>query len=195
MTAPPAPTRSSPQQRPLPSSSCSPLRSELQLQPQRCDQRIPKRTRPGVVDPLHVGLNGEPRQHLDSIERLVGHFRVRREAGPRAIAGLRAGEANAECIRGSCCEGTIPEDPAFVVTPHRADVLVRHTVARKDGEGRIPIVSILKPTDEWRDFITQNPGLSQLRRKIREFPEADLDAVAGKMVSAGLIQQTALLQI
>ena len=83
----------------------------------------------------------------------------------------------------------------FLVASAITGVVSHRLVLRKDGKGRIPVVGVLTPTDEWRDFITQNPGLSQLRRKLRAFPAADLAAVGQQMVNDGLIDQDVLKNI
>ncbi|OGV66705.1 MAG: hypothetical protein A2498_03665 [Lentisphaerae bacterium RIFOXYC12_FULL_60_16] len=83
----------------------------------------------------------------------------------------------------------------FLVASAITGVVSHRLVLRKDGKGRVPIVGVLSPTDEWRDFITQNPGLSQLRRKLCEFPSADLSAVARQMIDAGIIDQDVLKKI
>jgi len=83
----------------------------------------------------------------------------------------------------------------FLIASAITGVVSHRLVQRKDGKGRIPVVGVLTPTDEWRDFVIQNPGLSQLRSKLREFPSSDLFAVAQQMVDAGLVEEDVLKKI
>ena len=78
----------------------------------------------------------------------------------------------------------------FLVSSAVTGVLSQRLIPRKDGAGRVPVVAVLSPDDQWRDFVTRNPGLSDLRRKITGFPHADLQAVAKQMMGAGLISDT-----
>jgi type II secretory ATPase GspE/PulE/Tfp pilus assembly ATPase PilB-like protein len=80
----------------------------------------------------------------------------------------------------------------FLVASAITGVVSQRLAARSGGAGRVPVVAVLEPTDEWRDFIIRNPGLSQLRRKLREIPAADLEAAARRLVAAGTIDEKAL---
>jgi type II secretory ATPase GspE/PulE/Tfp pilus assembly ATPase PilB-like protein len=79
----------------------------------------------------------------------------------------------------------------FLVASAITGVVSQRLVCRADGKGRIPVAAVLTPNDEWRDFITSAPGLTDLRKKIRRFPEADLAEVARKMQRDGLISEEA----
>ena len=68
-------------------------------------------------------------------------------------------------------------------------VISQRLIPRRDGKGRVPAVAVMVPTDEWRDFITTKPGLSDLRKKIKEFATGDLAAVAARMAKEGLISE------
>ena len=83
----------------------------------------------------------------------------------------------------------------FLVASAVTGVLTQRLVRYKDGSGRIPITAVLTPTDEWRDFIVQNPGLDQLRRKLQDFPSSSLSLAAEEMLSKGIINDDALLAI
>ena len=83
----------------------------------------------------------------------------------------------------------------FLVDSAITGVVSHRLVVRKDGQGRVPIIGVLTPTDAWRDFITQNPGLSSLRAKLREFPAADLPTAARRMVEAGTLDESVLKSI
>lgn len=75
----------------------------------------------------------------------------------------------------------------FLVASAITGILAQRLVTRKDGNGRLPVAAVLQPTDDWREFITRNPSLSELRDKLRNMPMADLPSVAGDMSRQGLI--------
>lgn len=77
----------------------------------------------------------------------------------------------------------------FLVASAVTGVVSQRLARRADGKGRLPCVAFLTPNDEWRDFITANPGLGELRKKIRQFPLADLPTIARKMVKESLISE------
>ncbi len=77
----------------------------------------------------------------------------------------------------------------FLVSSAITGVVSERLVPARGRAGRVPVVAILTPNDEWRDFITKNPSLTDLRRKIKEFPSADLEATRDNMVRAGLISE------
>lgn len=83
----------------------------------------------------------------------------------------------------------------FLIASAVTGVVAHRLVPRKDGQGRLPVVAVLAPDDEWRDFIILNPGLSQLRRKLAEIPGADLTCIAEEMIKNGLIDHSALMRI
>jgi type II secretory ATPase GspE/PulE/Tfp pilus assembly ATPase PilB-like protein len=78
----------------------------------------------------------------------------------------------------------------FLVASAITGVVAQRLVPRAEGKGRIPVLATLRPTDEWRDFVTGNPGLAGLRKAIRRFPAADLQALARAMQRSGLIAET-----
>ncbi len=75
----------------------------------------------------------------------------------------------------------------FLVASAITGIVNQRLVRTLDGTARIPLSAIMIPDDEWKDFIIDNPGLSKLRRKIKEYPEADLFSAAEKMAKEGLI--------
>ncbi len=75
----------------------------------------------------------------------------------------------------------------FLVASAITGIVSQRLVRTADGEARIPLAAVMTPDDAWKDFIIDNPGLSQLRKKITEYPEADIHATAGKMAEKGLI--------
>ncbi|GEM_PF-93518 len=77
----------------------------------------------------------------------------------------------------------------FLISSAVTGVVSQRLVQRKKDDGRIPVAAYLNPSDEWKDFITNNPGLGELRRKIKEFPDADIIEVAEKMAKKGLIHE------
>lgn len=77
----------------------------------------------------------------------------------------------------------------FLVSSAVVGIVSQRLVTRRDGKGRVPLMAVLAPTDEWRDYVATNPGLAELRKKIREFPSAHLAAVARGMVRDGVISE------
>jgi type II secretory ATPase GspE/PulE/Tfp pilus assembly ATPase PilB-like protein len=77
----------------------------------------------------------------------------------------------------------------FLVASAITGVIAQRLVQSAKGEGRIPVAAYLNPNDEWKDFIISNPGLRDLRRKITEYPDADVKQAAAKMAGAGLIHE------
>ena len=77
----------------------------------------------------------------------------------------------------------------FLVASAITGVVNQRLVASADSRGRIPVVATLTPSAAWRDFVASNPGLSEFRKKITEFPSGDLSAVAEGMAKAGLISE------
>ncbi len=75
----------------------------------------------------------------------------------------------------------------FLISSAITGVLSERLVKTANGEGRVPIVAVMTPDDQWRDFITRIPELGELRKKIKEYPGADLAAVAGDMIRSGII--------
>ncbi|MBA4388253.1 MAG: hypothetical protein C0404_09745 [Verrucomicrobia bacterium] len=75
----------------------------------------------------------------------------------------------------------------FLVASAITGVVSQRLIPRLDGKGRVPLMAVLAPNDEWRDFIAGNPGLGELRKKIRRLPSADLSAMATAMARDGLI--------
>jgi hypothetical protein len=51
-------------------------------------------------------------------------------------------------------------------------VATQRLVRRQETAGRVPMAAVLAPNDEWRDFIARNPGLTEIRRRIKDFPLA-----------------------
>ncbi len=52
------------------------------------------------------------------------------------------------------------------------------------------MVAVLSPDDDWHEFILQNPSLSELRKRIKTYPGADLQTVTDNMIEAGIIADT-----
>jgi len=54
--------------------------------------------------------------------------------------------------------------------------------------GRMPVAATLIPDDDWREFVAANPGLGELRKRLRERPASDLAAVGADLVASGAIR-------
>jgi len=75
----------------------------------------------------------------------------------------------------------------FLVASAITGIVSQRLLKSKLGETRIPLAALLVPDDAWKDFIIANPALSELRKKIKEYPMAHLQNVAEKMAAAGMI--------
>ncbi len=84
---------------------------------------------------------------------------------------------------------------AFLVASAITGILSQRLVNSADGKRRIPVASTLIPDDRWKDFVISNPGLGELRGKIKDYPNADLKSVAFKMAEENLIQRKDALLI
>ncbi|OGV78237.1 MAG: hypothetical protein A3K19_04780 [Lentisphaerae bacterium RIFOXYB12_FULL_65_16] len=77
----------------------------------------------------------------------------------------------------------------FLIAAAVAGVVSQRLVQRRDGTGQVPVAALLRATDEWRDVITANPGLADLRRRVAAIPGADLTAAAQQLASQGRIHE------
>jgi type II secretory ATPase GspE/PulE/Tfp pilus assembly ATPase PilB-like protein len=103
-------------------------------------------------------------------------------SGHRVITTLHAGDVPSVYAR-LLHQGFEP----FLIASAITGVLSQRLVMSKDGTERIPVAAFLSPDDQWKDFIIANPGISELRRKIVEYPDADLKTVATGMAEKGMI--------
>ncbi|MBM4142803.1 MAG: hypothetical protein FJ225_04295 [Lentisphaerae bacterium] len=137
----------------------------------------------GYAEALRAAL----RQDVKTI--VVGEMRDREVAkvtldaalsGHRVITTYHAGDIPSVYAR-LLHQGFEP----FLVASAVTGVVSQRLPARAGGGTRAPLAACLVPADEWRDFVTANPSLSALRRRIRRYPEADLDAVMRRAGEAG----------
>lgn len=105
-------------------------------------------------------------------------------SGHRVITTLHAGDIPSVYAR-LLHQGFEP----FLIASSITGVLTQRLVPLAGGDKRIPVAAFLSPDDRWRDFIIANPGLSELRRKIKEYPKADLKRAAEKMVRENKIRE------
>ena len=77
----------------------------------------------------------------------------------------------------------------FLIAAAVSGVLTQRLAQRKDGSGPVPIAAVLRADDEWRDYIIANPGLGELRRKVRTIPNADLPGAAVELARNGVIHE------
>ena len=77
----------------------------------------------------------------------------------------------------------------FLIASALTGIISQRLVNRKDNKGRLPLLAYLEPDDQWKDFIIDNPGLSELRKKIKSYPNADLKQVAENMAKNNQIQE------
>jgi len=79
---------------------------------------------------------------------------------------------------------------SFLVAAAVTAVLTQRLLPSGVGNRRVPMVAGLLADDGWRDFVASNPGLVQLRRRIQDYPEADLHAAAAQMTESGRIPRS-----
>jgi len=75
----------------------------------------------------------------------------------------------------------------FLIASAITGVITQRLASTPGKTGRIPVVALLTPDDKWRNIISINPGLEDLRKAIKDYPEADLDYVVDKMKADGQI--------
>lgn len=77
----------------------------------------------------------------------------------------------------------------FLVASALTGIVSQRLLKAKDIEQQIPLAALLVPDDDWRDFIIDNPALSEIRKYITRYPQAHLQDVAAKMAENDLIEQ------
>ncbi len=111
-------------------------------------------------------------------------------SGHRVITTLHAGD-----IPGVYARLLHQGLEAFLVASAITGVVSQRLALNATGERRIPVAATLVPDDAWRDFVTAKPALSELRRRIQDYPCADIQAVANRMAANNLIPKREALVI
>lgn len=75
----------------------------------------------------------------------------------------------------------------FMVAAAINGVISQRLVMNNAEDKRIPAAAIFEPNDSWRDFITDNSGLSGIREKLRTLPGSDLKMVLKDMAEKKII--------
>ncbi len=75
----------------------------------------------------------------------------------------------------------------FMVAAAVNGVISQRLVMNRAEDKRIPAAAIFEPDDSWRDFITDNPGLTGIREKLRTLPGSDLKAVLEELAEKNII--------
>ena len=78
---------------------------------------------------------------------------------------------------------------SFLVSAAITGVAAQRLVKSQMDESQLPIAAFLEPDDPWRDFIIDNPGLTRLREKVKDYPGACLKAVARKLADEQVITE------
>ncbi|NOY74975.1 MAG: Flp pilus assembly complex ATPase component [Kiritimatiellaeota bacterium] len=78
----------------------------------------------------------------------------------------------------------------FLIAAAVTGIASQRLLKRKNSTERVPVAATLMPDDDWKDFISSNPGLREIRGKIRILPGADLPTEAAEMANNGLIEET-----
>ncbi len=105
--------------------------------------------------------------------------------GHRVITTFHAGDIAAVYAR-LLHQGFEP----FLVAAAVTGVLSQRLCRRAAGAGMVPVAAVLAASDEWREFVTANPRLGELRRKARTIAGADLAAAGAALAAQGVIPQT-----
>ncbi len=75
----------------------------------------------------------------------------------------------------------------FMVAAAINGVISQRLVMNCAEDKRIPVAAIFEPDDSWRDFITDNPGLSGLREKLCKQKGSDLKSVLKDLADKKII--------
>lgn len=75
----------------------------------------------------------------------------------------------------------------FMVAAAINGVVSQRLVMNYDEDNRIPVAAIFEPDDSWRDFITDNPGLTGIREKLRTQKGSDLKSVLKDLADKKII--------
>lgn len=75
----------------------------------------------------------------------------------------------------------------FMVAAAVNGVISQRLVMNYEEDNRIPAAAIFEPDDSWRDFITDNPGLTGIREKLRTQKGSDLKSVLKDLADKKII--------
>ena len=75
----------------------------------------------------------------------------------------------------------------FLIAAAISGVVTQRLVQSQDNGGRTPVAAVLDTDDNWKDFISGNPSLGDIRRRIISTPQADLITEAAGMEEKGII--------
>lgn len=75
----------------------------------------------------------------------------------------------------------------FMVAAAVNSVISQRLVMNYEEDNRIPAAAIFEPDDSWRDFITDNPGLTGIREKLRTQKGSDLKSVLKDLADKKII--------
>ncbi len=109
--------------------------------------------------------------------------------GHRVITTFHAGDIASVYAR-MLHQGFEPFLVASAIT-----AVVTQRLCRRDDGTVVPVVALLVPDDEWRDFVISNPSLMDMRRKLSGHADADLEEVARAMQERGEISDVELRKL
>ncbi|MCK5803009.1 MAG: Flp pilus assembly complex ATPase component TadA [Lentisphaeria bacterium] len=78
----------------------------------------------------------------------------------------------------------------FLVAAAVTGVVSQRLVHTDGGRHSVPIAAVLEADDPWREMIMERPPLSEIRKRLRGIPGADLATEAQALVQAGRISKT-----
>jgi len=82
----------------------------------------------------------------------------------------------------------------FLVASAVTAVVSQRLIRGSDGS-TYPVAAVLEPDDGWTEFICSRPGLGDLRKRIKEYPLADLAAAAAVLCEKGLLSREKVEQL
>lgn len=83
----------------------------------------------------------------------------------------------------------------FLIAAAVTGVVTQRLMQSKNNNTRIPVAAILEADDAWKDFISENPPLCEIRKKIESIPYASLSAQAEELAKERKITENWKLEI
>jgi len=83
----------------------------------------------------------------------------------------------------------------FLIAAAVSGVMTQRLVTAGKSDIRSPVAALLEANDEWKDFISANPSLGEIRTKIKSIPNADLTTAAENMEKNNLISANWQLEV
>lgn len=75
----------------------------------------------------------------------------------------------------------------FLVASAITGILSQRLLKGTGEDAQVPVTALLTPDDAWRDFIIEKPSLGDIRKRIVNYPLANLRDVAAGMAEQGIV--------